>query len=224
MAVANQQLTEEEQVQAARELRERNAGSVETGEAPAGTIGDQIDYEGQKKAARDLRQSRRQQPSDVVGADQTRARSFGGRLRELRQAIRATQNPPQTITEAGEILAEEAAKQAQRTLWNAAQEIAEDFTLSVWPAAVIFGFIPVTLLVWRFIFGNVLGHFITIGYRGFQLPIAAPYKVSDAFLRAKGILAYGAWGLEWIIIALVYSYIKYCGDNQIQCIISSFGG
>lgn len=217
MALVDEQLTtEEDEKKAARELRQR---AVAPTAEETGTIGDQISAGDPKRILNEERNRARQaSAAEPVAADQSRARSFGGRMRELRQAVRATQNPPQTLLETGEALAEAAARQIQKSAWNVAHEIAEDITLGVWPLAFLVGFIPVALILWRVVFGNILGNFFTIGYRGFQLPIAPPFSFFDAPLRVKGILAYLVWGLEWAILVILYYVLIYCSDNKAACL------
>lgn len=222
MALADQQLTEEEQIQAARSLRDREAaGSADP--AQTGTIGDQINAGEQRRAGRQLRQDRQQsdaQPSPVA-ADRARAQSFGGRLREARQAIRALGNAPETLRGAAEDLAREAVIQAQRRMWGLAMEVTEDITITIWPLAFVLGFIPVTLFVVRAVMAYPLRAFFRISFRGFELPLAPTFSGLDFALRIKGALAYLIWGLEWVLLIVVYNAITYCGDHPTQCLFGS---
>lgn len=216
MAVTDEQLTEEEQLKAARSMRERGEGGSEPG-----TIGDQIAQGGQQRAARELRQERGQEQrgGSPVEPESAGAQTPTGRLRQAREALRNIRRPRQAMA-AIEDLAQAAAEQAQRRLWTVAHEVLEDVTLSFWPLAFLIGFGAVGLLVIRIVLAYPLRAFFSISFRGVELPLAPPFSSLDFALRFKGILAYAAWGLEWIILIFLYSVITFCAENRLQCLTS----
>jgi len=177
--------------------------------------GGKVDEDREQDTRRQLDKERRSpQSADNKERDAGPDKSIGGQLRSARQALKEMprigfgKKTPKKDKSVVDKNVEKIAKVALRKSWQKLQSIVDGLVFSIWYLAFIVGPFSIILIMARLSL-----RFVSVSYRGADIPLGPSYGVKDIPYIIKTLAAIGLMAAEWLLIAIIVSIIQSYADS-----------